>query len=121
MKINNLPFRIIIIIFLLFSCNNPLDVKKPDKLIDQALMEEILYEATLLEVMSTFSEKNPNFTKTLGAPYFYLKYGIDSLQLSQNESYYSKNPKIYQKIHMKVLLRMEKLKDSFDLLTKGEK
>ena len=121
MKIKNFHIRITFIILLLFSCDNPIDVKKPDKLIDQALMEKILYEATLLEVMSTFSEKNPNFTKTLGAPYFYLKYGIDSLQLSENESYYSKNPKIYQKIHMKVLLRMEKLKDSFDILTKKEK
>ena len=56
MKIRNFHIGITIIV-LLFSCNNPLNVKKPDKLIDQALMEKILYEATLLEVMSTFSEK----------------------------------------------------------------
>ncbi len=108
----------LIIIILLIGCKNPINNDKPDKFIDQVLMEEILYEATLLEVMNTFNNKNPNFTKILGVPYFYLKYGIDSLQLAQNEAYYSKNPKIYQKIHMKVLLRMEKLKDSFSYSNK---
>ena len=81
-------------------------------------MEQILYEATLLEVMNTFSDKNPKFTRTLGTPYFFIKYGIDSLQLVNSEEYYTKNPRAYQKIYTKVLIRMEKQKDSFKLLSK---
>ena len=120
MKIKYFSFRILIILLFL-GCINPISDDKPDKLIDQALMEEILFEATLLETMNTFNSKNPNFSKTLGAPYFLIKYGIDSLQLAQNEAYYTKNPRIYQKIHMKVLLRMQRLKDSFEIATKAEK
>ena len=64
---------------------------------------------------------NPKFIKTLGTPYFFIKYGIDSLQLAKSEEYYTKNPRKYQKIYMRVLLRMEKHKDSFNLLSKTSK
>ena len=119
MKIKYSYFKIVII-FLLIGCENSTNTKKPEKLIDQDLMEQILYEATLLEVINTFSNKNPKFTPIIGAPYFYIKYGIDSLQLAQNEIYYTKNPRIYEKIHKKVLLKLEKLRDSFNLLTKDK-
>jgi len=109
-------FSLFISLFL--GCGNLSTIPKPENLIDEALMEQILYEATLLEIMNTFSEKNPNFKQVLGAPYFYLKYGVDSLQLAQSEEYYVKYPKIYQKMHMKVLLRLEKKKDSINKLVK---
>ena len=111
----------IAIIFLFIGCENSIKIENPDELIEQDLMEQILYEATLLEVMNTFSNKNPDFTSIIGAPYFYIKYGIDSLQLAQNEIYYTKNPRVYEKIHRKVLLKLERLRDSFNLLTKEKK
>tara|TARA_Y100000992_G_scaffold265449_1_gene202818 strand:+ start:196 stop:564 length:369 start_codon:yes stop_codon:yes gene_type:complete len=110
-----------VILCLFLCCQNIEFNNKPDNLIDEVLMEQVLYEATLIEVMKTFSDKNPKFIKTLGTPYFFIKYGIDSLQLAKSEEYYTKNPRKYQKIYMKVLLRMEKHKDSFNLLSKIKK
>ena len=110
-----------VLLCLFLTCQNIELNNKPDKLIDESLMEDVLFEATLMEVMNTFSDKNPKFIKTLGTPYFFIKYGIDSLQLAKSEEYYTKNPRKYQKIYMRVLLRMEKHKDSFNLLSKTKK
>ena len=44
----------------------------------------------------------------------FIKYGVDSLQLTQSESYYSKIPKIYLKIYNNVEKRLKKTKDSLN-------
>ena len=68
MKIKYSYFKIVII-FLFIGCENSINIKNPDELIDQDLMEQILYEATLLEVMNTFSNKN-HFYKTISIKLF---------------------------------------------------
>ena len=113
-QIKNLIYSIMV--FLFFSCNNFSSNQKPNNLIDEEIMEKILFEAIMMDVMNTFSEKNPDFLRLFGVNYFYQKYGIDSIQLIQSDKYYSKNPRIYSRIYKKVLDKMQMQKDSIDRL-----
>ena len=109
------PFCFSVLIYLFTSaCGNLGTVEKPENLIDQKTMENILYDVAVMDAMSTFSKLNPDFEEILGAPYLYKKYKIDSLQLVQSEEYYTKNPRIYHRIYSRVLIRMEKDKDSIN-------
>ena len=103
-------------IFLFFSCNDFSYNEKPKNLIDEETMEKILFEAIMMDVMNTFSEKNPDFLELFGVNYLYQKYGVDSIQLIQSDKYYSKNPRIYFRIYNKVLDQMEGQKDSINRL-----
>lgn len=91
-------------------------MEKPENLIDETMMENILFDAAMMDVINTYSELNPDFVEILGAPYLYKKYKIDSLQLVQSEEYYTKNPRIYHRIYSRVLVRMEKDKDSINAI-----
>ena len=108
------------IFFLLFvlSCQDLTSTSVPRNLIDEEKMENIIYDATTMDVMSTFVPKNQSFIDILGSPYLFLKYEIDSLQLTESQEYYSKNPKVMSKIYRKVLRRMEKSKDSIDRIVR---
>lgn len=119
MKLNR-SILSLIFLFITWGCTQMGNVAKPENLIDEDTMVQILYDATQLEVMKTFPDKNPEFEAIFGRPYIYLKYGVDSLQLVESETYYLKNPRIYYKIHLKVLLLLEQRKDSFDGKFKGK-
>jgi len=102
--------------FLVFmlSCQESTLVDKPNNLIDELTMENIIHEAILMDVMTTFTPKNERFIGIIGSPYLFLKYDIDSLQLAKSHEYYTKNPKIMSKIYREVLKKMKKSKDSID-------
>ena len=121
MKFRKSLFSELIVIITVFSCVDSGKVLKPANLISENKMEQILYDATLMEVMTTFSKKNPAFESILGKSYLYKKYSIDSLQLIESENYYAKKPRIFHRIHSAVLKKMDIVKDSLDLLVKNKK
>ena len=104
----------IFFLLLILCCKDQTLVYKPKNLIDELTMENIIYEAIMMDVMSTFKPKNKKFIGIIGSPYLFIKYNIDSIQLARSNEYYTKNPKIMSKIYMKVLRRMERSKDSID-------
>lgn len=105
---------LIFFVMLVFSCQDSALFEKPENLLDELTMENIIYEAIMMDVMSTFKPKNKKFIDIIGSPYLFLKYNIDSLQLARSNEYYTKNPKVMSKIYKKVLMRMERNKDSID-------
>ena len=121
MKLLHVFYAFTFCMLLLSSCSGTDSVEKPENLISEKKMEAILYDAIMMEVMTTFSLKNPTFEALMGKSYLYSKYKIDSLQLVESENYYAKNPRNYLKIHNNVLKRNEKEKDSFDRLGKKQK
>jgi hypothetical protein len=103
-------------LFLLFailiSCQKPA-VQKPDNLIDEDVMVDIMYDISVLEAMK--SQKalvleanaiNPN-------TYIYKKYKIDSLQFANSDKFYASDIKKYKEIFDKVNKRMEEKIESF--------
>ena len=73
MKFRKLFFLELIVIIILLGCADSGKVMKPVNLISENQMEQILYDATLMEVMSSFSKKNPAFEAILGKSYLYKK------------------------------------------------
>ena len=108
-----ISFSIFILLLILY-CKDQTLAYKPKNLIDELTMENIIYEAIMMDVMSTFKPKNKKFIGIIGSPYLFIKYNIDSIQLVRSNEYYTKNPKVMSKIYMKVLRRMERSKDSID-------
>ena len=115
MNYTNIKITIsIFFLLLILSCKDHSLAYKPKNLIDELTMENIIYEAIMMDVMSTFKPKNKKYIGIVGSPYLFLKYNIDSLQLVKSNEYYTKNPKVMSKIYTKVLKRMQRSKDSID-------
>lgn len=91
---------------ILISCQKSA-VPKPDNLIDENEMVNIMYDISILEAMK--SQKavvleanaiNPN-------TYIFKKYKIDSLQFANSDKFYASDIKKYKEIFDKVNKRIE--------------
>lgn len=102
------------LIVLLASCNDRV-VDKPEKLLDEETMANILYDLAVLEAMKS---RNPELTGNSTPQYVYKKYDIDSLQFVQNNKYYAAEIRKYKKIYDKVNGRLEAEKKIADSLAK---
>ena len=60
MKLNR-SILSLILLSITWGCTQMGNVAKPENLIDEDTMVQILYDATQLEVMKTFPDKNPEF------------------------------------------------------------
>ena len=109
-----------LVITLLNSCGRNSSGEKPEKFLKAEVMENILWDFTVMEAIRSNSLQKPGTDSIFGAPYVFAKYGIDSLQFAQNEMYYARNPKKYLEIHQRLLKRLEKTKDSLDAITNKE-
>ncbi|MEZ4853255.1 DUF4296 domain-containing protein [Flavobacterium sp.] len=99
--------NIVLVMFLFLftvSCNtNP--VEKPEKLLSEDEMVAMLYDVAILQIAENRIISLPtNFKQN---EYIYTKYGIDSLLYTQNHKYYAAQPKLYKKMHDKVLKQIE--------------
>jgi hypothetical protein len=103
---------------LLLSCSK--GVEKPDNLLSEGKMEDILYDVALLQVMSSFTPKTLDDNEVNAGKYIYKKYAIDSLTFAQNQVYYASNLEAYKKIQGKVAERLKKQKTLVDTLVKKE-
>ena len=85
--------------------NNP--IEKPDNLIDQDKMVDIMFDISVLEAMKSqttvvleTNNINPN-------TYIYKKHNIDSLQFAKSDKYYASDVKKYKEIFDAVNKRIE--------------
>lgn len=106
-------------ILLLFSCQQNA-VDKPDNLIDEATMENILYDLSLFEAIRTsepISLSKHNITAT---SYIYEKYAIDSAQFANSNHYYASDLHEYLKMHKRIEERLTAAKTKVDTLIAQE-
>ena len=91
---------------LVVSCSrNP--VPKPDQLLDEETMENIMYDVAVLQGASANApeqliEKNIN-----PKDYIYKKYKIDSATFHQNNRYYAADVRNYKFMYKRVLERIQ--------------
>lgn len=111
MKIKKLK---VLFIILFCSCLTKDSVKKPNNLIGEKKMEAILYDLSIINSIKSSKYIKPNYSDLSTDSYIYKKHDVDSLQLIQSESYYSKIPMIYLKIYNNVEKRLNKTKDSMN-------
>ncbi|VXB25606.1 conserved hypothetical protein [Flavobacterium sp. 9AF] len=103
----------------LFSCNER-PVPKPDKLLDEETMLNILYDTALLQAAEAYMPNKLTENKIRIKNYIYLKYNIDSTTYYQNQRYYAADIKNYHKMFQKVSERIDQSKVEIDTLLAQE-
>ncbi len=96
---------LILIVFFIIACNsNP--VPKPDHLLSEDQMKDILYDLAILQAMESY---NPGKLRENGVDarsYIFDKYQIDSTVFYQNQRYYASNARKYKKMYKAILERV---------------
>ena len=101
---------LILLISVLTQCNTRI-IEKPENLIEEDKMIEIIYDLALLDAVKS---QNPIYLETNKInprTYVYKKYSIDSLQFVKSNQYYASDVEAYKKMYDKVSQRIENLKD----------
>ena len=117
MQIKNIVFLISSI--LLFSCSDS-PVPKPDTLLEQEVMVDILYDTALLQASEAYLPERLTANGVRIKNYIYLKYDIDSTTYYQNQRYYASDPKKFKKLYEEVSERIDAFKAITDTLLKKE-
>lgn len=113
------------ILFLLLSvpflsCNPNQSVEKPEKLIEEETMEAILYDLALLQALKGYNPQKLAENNINPKTYIYQKYKIDSLQLVENNRYYSADVENYKKMFDRVIERLDTEKKAADKIVQKE-
>lgn len=109
-----------ITIVLLASCSNSIEVEKPENLIEEETMENILYDLALLQALKGHSPKEMKKNGVDAKTYIYQKYKIDSLQFVKSNRYYSADVQNYMTMFGKVIERLEEEKKAAKEIVKKE-
>ncbi len=86
-------------------------ISPPSKKLSEEQMESIFYDLVLLNASKSVDPKLYDEQGVSISNIIYKKYGVDSLQLAQNISFYTSNPQKCKEILSRVNIRLEK-KDS---------
>ncbi|SKB54529.1 protein of unknown function [Salegentibacter holothuriorum] len=115
-------------IILLFSiavafiaCQDIENSEKPENLIPEEKMVDIITEISLLQSARNFSKRIYESTGIKGQEYVFEKYNIDSIQFKRSNDYYADNYETYQRIYDSVKEGFERMKVKLDTLQKQEK
>ncbi|MGB7842022.1 MAG: DUF4296 domain-containing protein [Salinimicrobium sp.] len=112
---------ILLLFFVLISCQNVEHAPKPDDLIAEDEMVDVLVDISLLHGARSYNKK---LLKDKGIqPYNYLweKYKIDSTRFLESNNYYADHPKQYENIYQQVKLKLETLQVKYDSIREIEK
>lgn len=109
-----------VFIILAMSCQNVERTEKPDDLIPEKKMVDILTELSLLHAARNYNKNLLEETGLNPTTHLWNKYDIDSLQFVRSSDYYSENYKQYEKIYDQVKERLEVLKVTYDSIREEE-
>lgn len=95
----------------LIACtSNP--VKKPNHLLDEETMENILFDIAVLQATRANSPEVLQANNIDVKDFIYKKYKIDSATYHQNNRYYAGNVKKHKHMNKRILARLEELAKS---------
>lgn len=113
--------KIVWILFgvLLLACGKD-KPPKPDNLISEAKMSDIIYDVFLLNAAKGINKRILEKNGVMPQEYVYKKHNIDSLQFAQSNDYYSYDTKTYEEIMGRVKERIETEKTKYDSIVTRE-
>lgn len=112
---------ILILLFVTVSCDKSFKTSEPDNLIEQDVMEEILYDIKLLQASKSKKYKILKDNNVQADAYIYNKYKIDSITLRQNIEYYATDSfKESKKIEERIRLRFVADKEAIEKVIEEE-
>ena len=108
-------FIYIIMFLALFSCkrNGDLSPEKPDNLLSEKQMADVLYEMAILSAAKSTNRSVLQQSNVDPEAFIYRKFGIDSLQFAESNAYYSHDLDLYESIYVKVQSRLDKSKEIY--------
>lgn len=111
----------LLLILVVLGCQDLKKPEKPDQLIEEKIMVQILAEAYMGNAArgvdnKTLRENNFKWDEAL-----YKKYGVDSLLFAQSNAYYTTNLNNYHKLLVQVEQLLEQKKVILDTLVAKEK
>lgn len=112
--------KVFIIACFLSSCQNIEEVKKPDNLIPEDKMVDVLTELAILNSAKNKNKRTLEETGLQPDTYLYSKYEIDSLQLAESTTYYAKKYDQFDNIYQKVRQNLEVKKAKLEVIRKEE-
>jgi hypothetical protein len=99
---------LVIGLFVISCSKNP--VPKPDNLLDEEVMVDIIYDISILQATDgSMPYKLAEYTIEMDE-YIFEKYKIDSVTYRQNQRYYAADARKYKKIYKKVIERLDQEK-----------
>lgn len=105
---------LIIIGFIVFSCQEIEKVEKPKNLIPEEKMVKILTELSLVNAAKSYNLRQLENMGLEPTQYLYNKFKIDSVQFAKSNLYYTSNIEQYQQIFDQVKENLEQLKNKND-------
>lgn len=103
---------------LFFGCNNVIEKpKKPDNLIPEDKMVEIMYDVFLLNSAKGVNKIKLEENGVLPEKYIFEKYQIDSLQFANSNNYYAYETKTYESILNRIKDKIEIYRKEYEALT----
>ena len=111
-------FLAIAIVFV--SCKEEV-VPKPDRLIAQDVMVDIMYDLTILEAIKNQNPASLDTFKINSRAYIFKKYKIDSIQYAKSNIYYASDYNEYKSMFEQISKRLEVKTQTVDSLIKKQK
>lgn len=102
------------------ACQNIEKSEKPENLIPEDKMVDVITEIALLQSARNFSKRIFENTGIQGQQYVFERYNIDSVQFKRSNDYYADNYETYQRIYDSVKQGFERMKVKLDTLQKQE-
>ena len=106
---------------LFFSCNPSIEKpKKPDNLIPEDKMVDIMYDMYILNSAKGVNKKLLELNGIMPKEYIFEKYSIDSTQFAESNNYYVYNTKTYESILNEIAKKIDVKKKEYEALDKIE-
>lgn len=109
-----------IISLLFLSCQDIETVDRPENLIPEQKMVEVLTDLSLLNSAKNYNKRSLENTGFKPAEYLYQKHNVDSVQLAHSTQYYARNYTTFENIYKKVQRNLEKIKVELEVRKKEE-
>ena len=89
--------HLFLMLLMFLSCGQ-VDQEKPENLIGEEKMSDLIFELSLFDASRSFVMKGETARIGLNSESFYKYHNIDSVQFAVSNSYYAKQPKAYLRI-----------------------
>lgn len=108
-------FSLVIICLLLISCQDIEETVRPDNLISENKMVEILTELSILNSAKNYNKRFLEESGFKPEEFLLNKYNIDSLQLVESTRFYARNYTQFAGMYEKVNRNLEVLKEKLEV------
>lgn len=114
--------RILVVFLLLisFSCQDLDKTERPNDLIPEGKMIDVLTEIALLNAARNYNKQKLESTGIDPEEFIFKRFNIDSLQFERSNDYYSEQYSDYERIYDSVKVRLQIIKTRMDSLREIE-